>query len=312
MAENARRWAAGLVLGGVLGCSSGADEQGSSFVAEDTAPADTFIDDTTSAADAQAGDSGETGVDASTPTGSAGCGKAASSGVTNAVITVAGVMRTYALSIPAGYDASKPYPLVFGWHGRGGNGPLFRTYSGVEKQAGSAAVFVYPNGLPVTADVLDTGWILEAGGRDVALFDALHAELSSKLCIDGKRVFSFGHSFGGYMSNVLGCQRGKVLRAIAPVAGGGPYGACAAPVAAWIAHAKDDPVVAVSEGTKSRDSWSKLSGCGSTTAPVSPDPCVAYQGCNPSAPLTWCNPSFGGHNWPPFAAQGIWGFFAGS
>ena len=52
----------------------------------------------------------------------------------------------------------------------------------------------------------------------------------------------------GYMSNLVGCERGDVVRAIAPVSGGIVASTCKGPVAAWLAHGASDPVVAQSEG----------------------------------------------------------------
>src|SRR5690606_12526669 len=85
--------------------------------------------------------------------------------------------------------------------------------------------------------------------QDVVFFDAMLEALTEGLCVDESRVFAAGHSAGGYFTNVLGCQRSDVLRAIAPVAGGGPFGhtggapSCVGPVSAWIAHAEDDETV---------------------------------------------------------------------
>ena len=243
------------------------------------------------------------------PTG--GCGKPASSGVTTGSIIVAGTKRTYVLSIPSGYDPSKPLPLAFGFHGRTGDGASARSFTGVETAAGGKAIFVYPDGLTVTpSNPKDTGWDLSAGGRDVALFDALVTELSRTLCVDSKKIYAFGFSFGGYMSNALGCARGKVLRAIAPVAGGPSTSGCTGAVAAWIEHADDDPTVNISEGTKSRDFWVKQSGCDATkSTKVPPDPCIAYAGCSVGAPVVWCERTTGGHSWPIFAGAGIWNFY---
>jgi poly(3-hydroxybutyrate) depolymerase len=229
-------------------------------------------------------------------------------------LDVDGTARTYELSIPAEYDPATPYPVVFAFHGRGGDGALAALYFGVEAQAAGAAIFVYPDGLPLANMGNQTGWDLTANGVDVAFFDALRAELDAQLCLDPERLFATGHSFGGYFSNTLGCARGDVLRAIAPVAGGGPFFTCNTPVAAWIAHGNLDETVPVSEGEGSRDTWLGYDGCGATSQPTSPAPCVAYDGCSAGTPVVWCahdEPDMGGHAWPSFAAEGIWGFFAG-
>jgi polyhydroxybutyrate depolymerase len=278
----------------LLGCSASESPAAVSDAAPETEAVDSEIVDT------------GTPIPDAEPTG--GCGKTVPPGVTNNTITVGGVERKYVLSIPAGYDASKPYLLAFGWHGRTGNGALFKLYSGVEKAAGDKAIFVYPDGLPVTADPKDTGWVLTAAGRDIAFYDALLKELNDKVCVDSKRIVSFGHSFGGYMSNTVACFR-PAVRAIAPVAGGGPFTACGSAVSAWIAHSTDDAVVNITEGQTSRDFWTKKAGCNTTTAKVAPEPCVAYEGC--SVPVIWCQSPTGGHNWPSYAGAAIWSYFAG-
>ena len=160
----------------------------------------------------------------------------------------------------------------------------------------------------------DTGWDLTGNGVDVALFDALLDQLSSEYCIDPARVFSAGHSFGGYMSNELACVRGDDLRAIASIAGGGPFNPCtSAGTAAWIVHGSVDSVVLISEGIASREHWRSANDCGATSAPTAPSPCQLYADCEADHPLIWCEhdePAYAGHGWPSFVVTGIWAFFA--
>jgi poly(3-hydroxybutyrate) depolymerase len=249
------------------------------------------------------------------PGGSVGCGiPYGGELVVDGGIDVDGQTRTFVLSVPDGYDPSVPYPLVFAWHGRGGNGQLARLYFGVEEASADQAIFVYPDALPLASMGGATGWELVNGGSDVQFFDTLYAEMTNNLCVDLDRVFSTGHSFGGYMSNALGCFRADVLRAIAPVAGGPPLQACQSErVAAWITHGTMDGVVPFAQGQASRDSMLPRNGCADENAAVDPDPCVAYEGCDPDYPVTWCAHDIAdmdGHLWPPFAADAIWGFFA--
>jgi poly(3-hydroxybutyrate) depolymerase len=241
--------------------------------------------------------------------GTQGCGDVgAPTGNMTGSVQVAGETRTYVLSVPNSYDPNIALPIVFAWHGRGGDGALARLYFGVEGQSNGQAIFVYPDGGIVQGG--QTGWDLTTTGNDVAFFDAMLADLSQTYCVDEGRVFSTGHSFGGYFSNTLGCARANVLRAIAPVAGGGPFGGgCSGAVAAWITHGSADTTVPLSQGEGSRDHWQTENGCGSTTMAVSPSPCVAYDGCQSGADLHWCEHT-GGHMWPSFAAAAIWDFFA--
>jgi polyhydroxybutyrate depolymerase len=241
---------------------------------------------------------------------SSGCGKTDSeTGVfPDETIEVAGESRSYVLSVPAEYDAAQPYPLVFAWHGLGGNGAQSRQYFRIESASKGGGIFVYPDGLP--NDEGKNGWDLSPDGIDVALFDALIEKVSAAYCVDSKRIFSTGHSFGGFFTERLGCSRGNVLRGIAPVAGGPPFGGmtnCATPVAAWIAHGSNDMTVDFETGESGRDLWLEANGCGDTSMATSPEPCVAYEGCE--QPVHWCVHEQD-HNWPMFAGAGIWSFFA--
>jgi polyhydroxybutyrate depolymerase len=261
-------------------------------------------------------DDGSSSIDAPA---SMACGQpGAVTGVANATINVGGVERSYVRVVPANYDPERAYPLIFAWHGRTGSGTLARQYFRIEQAAGDAAIIVYPNGLPVTADPNDTGWELTADGRDIALFDALQAEISARYCIG--RTYSMGHSFGGYMSNSLACFRGGTaagkVRAIASIAGGGPFAACSGdPISAAIIHGMSDQVVAFTQGEASRDTWRTKAGCETTSMPIDPSPCVAYDGCDDGLVVRFCahnETTNGGHGWPAFAAPTAWKLFQDS
>jgi poly(3-hydroxybutyrate) depolymerase len=221
--------------------------------------------------------------------------------------------RTFVLHLPNDYDPTRAYALVFAWHARGTTGQIASAYYGVERAAADAAIVVYPDGLRLENG--DTGWDLTADGYDMRFFDALYTELTNKLCVDTERVFATGHSFGGYMSNAVGCYRGDGLRAIAPVAGGPPLtDDCVDSVAAWIAHGTADPTVPIAQGEATRDLWVAHNGCSTRSEPIDPAPCVAYLDCEPEYPVVWCAHDeaglLDGHDWPTFAGDAIWSFFA--
>ena len=44
--------------------------------------------------------------------------------------------------MPPGYDPNKQYPLVFAWHGRGGDGALARLYFKIEEASQGAGVCI--------------------------------------------------------------------------------------------------------------------------------------------------------------------------
>ena len=164
------------------------------------------------------------------PGGSLGCGSGAPKLSTE--LSVSGETRTFVLDLPIGYNPNTPAPLLFAWHGLGGSGAIARGYFGFANVAGETAIIVYPNALPLADFGGEAGWDLSPFGYDFQFFDALYEHLVSTLCVDVGRVFSTGHSFGGYMSNSLGCYRGGRFDAIGPVAGGPPrFGPCDGQVA---------------------------------------------------------------------------------
>ncbi|HTV24637.1 MAG TPA: hypothetical protein VMG12_38360 [Polyangiaceae bacterium] len=242
---------------------------------------------------------------------SAGCDSAPALSSGEQTIEVDGETRSFILDLPSDYDEGTPYPLLFGFHGRGFSAAEFRSadYGNLLSVAGDDAIVVHPDALGDPEQAWDT-----ESQDDVRFFDALLEELSDGLCVDEARVFAAGHSSGGYFTNLLGCERGDRLRAIAPVAGGGPFGDggapdCAGPVSAWIAHAEDDETVLFQNGENSRDYWLESDDCDEDRFDdVSPSPCVAYEGCGAGLAVNWCVYD-GGHDWPSFGARGIWSFF---
>lgn len=256
-----------------------------------------------------AGDAGS-GPDSGGPgTGpSAGCGQAPAFQSGTFELDVDGLTRTFIVDVPSDYSEDEPYPIVFGFHGRDFSAAEFRSegYGDLLSAAGDAAILVHPDATEAGA------WELTSQ-VDIRFFDAMLDRLSQGLCVDEARVFATGHSSGGYFSNVLGCQRADVLRGIAPVAGGGPVidgeePTCQGPVSAWIAHGEEDPTVPFSEGEGSLEWWLGSDDCDVASAEsVDPDRCEAYS-CSDGVSVHWC-PHAGGHDWPGFAAAGIWSFF---
>jgi polyhydroxybutyrate depolymerase len=208
----------------------------------------------------------------------------------------------YILSLPSGYDKNRPYPLIFGFHGAGVAPARFRTYFDLTAAVGADAIAVYPAALGNA-----TAWNAE---RDLPYFDALFAKLKGQLCVNEKRVFAGGHSSGGFFTHAVGCQRGNLLRGIAPLSAGPPRGsACVGQLAVWISQGNADPTVKVTSGQAARDFWLQRNHCdASMSTPVPPAPTVEYGGCDPGFAVRYCEYD-GEHNLPRYAPQGLWDFF---
>ena len=255
---------------------------------------------------------------------SLGCGKAeAPKGVLgNQTVTVRNNTRTYRAVVPDAHDGKTPLPIVFMFHGSGGDGAGLRSAYDLEGEAQGQAIFVYPD-----ADRASGTWDLERTAEnniDILMFDAILETLSGSHCVDRKRVFATGYSAGGYFSNQLACRRGSVIRAIASHAGGGPFGQnveygddgkrrCPErPIAALIAHGTEDATVKLEEAQQSREHWRRVNACASGGGtPRDPAPCVSLASCAEDRPVVYCEiPGLGHSVWPENGAKVTWDFFA--
>lgn len=145
---------------------------------------------------------------------SSGCGKALSDLKSGTyTINSAGLSREYIIDIPANYNPNKPYRLIFAMHWSGGsmqavaNDKFYslKTYADNDK---APCIFIAPNGTGATR-----GW--DMAEKDHTLFDDLYKLATEKLCVDTKRVFSCGFSFGALFTYSLSLSHQKQLRAVA-------------------------------------------------------------------------------------------------
>ncbi len=251
--------------------------------------------------------------------------------LTGQKIQAAGQARTYVITIPANADTSHALSIVFAWHGDGGTGSGLRSQLKLEAEAKDKAIFVYPDGLSAPYG----SWDLESGppnNRDIALFDAIVTEASTKWCVDNKRVFSTGFSRGGFFTNHLACFRGDKLAAIAPQSGGGPYWpntaynadgqlACPTPpVPALIIHGNADNTVPNDKlkpdgGWQSYFHWaywnhaSPRAGYDFASDPTMPSPCQAARGLPADHPVIACFIDGLDHATWSQEAPTVWAFF---
>ncbi len=279
-----------------------------SVAADAATPDASAFDASAGGEDASAGsrDAGsDAGADASAPSAtgkSAGCGMSASgAGTFNKVtVRVNNTDRSYWLRLPNSYDASRAYALIFRFHGSGGDGQSGGL--GIESPAGNDAIIVAPDGL-------NQGWSNGSEANDLALFDTMYDAVTGRYCVDLARVFSYGFSMGGGMTNLLGCRRAEKIRGTAAIAGfDRGTGTCAREVAAWFQHDQNDQAVPISQGTSARDRVLERNHCGTQT--TTSGICATYQGCDPGYPVVWCQTVGKDHNIAgDTAPQAVWDFF---
>jgi poly(3-hydroxybutyrate) depolymerase len=234
---------------------------------------------------------------------SSGCGKPLVDSTPKYVqITSGSTPRQFFLAVTSGYDPNRPQSVFFGIHGRDYNGQKMRNYLNLEKFANPGEIFVYPDGLRRNWSGLGSaiGWqngpaTKHLGGtEDLDFMRAILDYLETHFCVDKKRVFATGQSWGGDFSNVIGCFLGDRFHAFVSVAANSPYylpvksgPPCIGSVDAWIMHGKKDPAFSVSVGEDVRNFWVKQNGCpDSSPSPweigagaKTDDNCYVYQGC---------------------------------
>jgi polyhydroxybutyrate depolymerase len=138
--------------------------------------------------------------------------------------TVDGVAREALLYVPPNAK-TEPCPLVFGFHGHGGNmqnsARMYHIHT-----LWPEAIVIYPQGLNTPGQLTDPdgkkpGWqgaVGLQGDRDLKFFDAMLSSLEATLKVDPKRIYSTGHSNGGGFTYLLWAERGEKFAAFGPSA----------------------------------------------------------------------------------------------
>ena len=161
--------------------------------------------------------------------------------------------RFYKVHIPASYSPNKPHPVLFSFHGGGGDMTIQsndKFYKLISKSEKEGFVIVFPNGFSKLKSGKLATW--NAGNccgdardqniDDIGFVKAILLELKNKISVDEKKIFSIGMSNGAMMSYRLACQMSDVFSGIAAVAGTDNTQECVPKKAISILHihAKDD------------------------------------------------------------------------
>lgn len=132
-----------------------------------------------------------------------------------------GLTREYSIYVPASYDGTTNFPLLFNLHGGGGTNFAWQAASDMRPIADTADfILVYPQARPDPSDGNSFNWIPKVPGTfdDVPFFSSLIDTIASNYQIDQNRIYSCGYSLGGDMTFELGCKLNNRIAAIAPVA----------------------------------------------------------------------------------------------
>lgn len=222
-------------------------------------------------------------------------------------LNVDGVARTALLYRPT--VATAHPPVVFCWHGHGGNARYAaRAYD--FQSAWPEAVVVYGDGLPTPGGIVDPegklpGWDAapRETNKDVRFFDALYAYVQAKTSFDRGRCFAMGHSNGGYFCYTLWAVRADRFAGFSPQsAAGGRMDKVPKP--AFIVYSDKDPIVQPAAQRFSINGTKKLNGAVEPGTEVSPG-LMQFAGVAPTVVYTHSN----GHNFQKATTPWVVEFF---
>lgn len=240
-----------------------------------------------------------------------------------------GLLRSYKLYLPSGYDQQKTYPLVLNLHGYGSNGIQQEFYSRFNLVADREGILVaYPEGIDNAWNVYST-----TGVDDVGFLSALIDTISANHLVDQDRIYSMGMSMGGYMSHRLACELGSRVASIASVTGLLAFFPCtpSRPIPVLQIHGTEDQTVPYSGVEATINHWVAANGCyvvpEVTNLPDidTTDGCTVtlsvYGSCDNQSEVRLYTVNGGEHTWPGAvfiigvtsqdinASEEIWAFF---
>jgi polyhydroxybutyrate depolymerase len=238
----------------------------------------------------------------------------------NRTIQVGDTTRQYIIEVPSNYDGSTAYGIIMVFHGLTGTAEGTASYTGFHDYGDQDGfITIYPQGLlidsPLNPGTQEFGWVFDiTDNRDVTFVTVLLDSLIAEFNIDENKIYSTGISNGGFFSDLLGCQIGDRLTAIAPVIGGTPlsaYGAmCPVTKALPALHlgTEHDGIVDISSLRDATSFWVSHNGCNPT--PTQEGMCQNYTGCTDGAEVVHCEftclidgqpataPDLACHTWP--------------
>jgi polyhydroxybutyrate depolymerase len=237
-------------------------------------------------------------------------------GVRRVELQVDGVMREALVYAPASAKA-RATPVVFVWHGHGGN--MRNTVRSFAMNTHwPEAISVYAQGLNTPGRLTDPegkkpGWqgrVGDQGDRDLKFFDALLAKLKADFQVDARRIYSTGHSNGGGFTYLLWGARGDVFAAMAPSAAAAARTDRAQstlkPKPAMHLAGEKDPLVKYEWQQAAMAAVRKINGCAAEGKPWD-ERCLIYESKTGTPFVSFIHP--GGHEFHRDAPRLIAKFF---
>ena len=215
----------------------------------------------------------------------------------NVTFTVNGAERSMIVYAPSSIGKAGA-PLVFGFHGHGGNARQGARRFGMHGSR-DGSLRLWRPGIPTPGKTdpegKKNGWQQspgDVGDRDIKVFDAAYDWVVKNYSVDNKRVYSMGHSNGGRFTWLLWGLRGDKFTA---------FGPSASPAGLFLSKADPKPVFVIAGEKDSivdfRGMQLSINGArrklGITGKPVKNGNLTTEQGPNGLELVTYIHP--GGH-----------------
>ena len=238
-------------------------------------------------------------------------------------VNVGGLYRSYRLHRPSGLPASAP--LVVMLHGGFGSGEQAERAYGWDQLADTEKfVVAYPDGIARAWNVHGCcGRPSQDGIDDVAFITSMVDQISDGIGIDRTRIYATGISNGGMMSYTLACNS-DMFAAIGPDSAT-QLDSCGSPrpTSVMHIHGTDDRMIRYSGGPGAGVAhidgppvpevnafWRKVDQCGEPTVATDGALTTSAAGCQDNRSVVLVTVAGGEHEWPSFATQKLWEFFA--
>lgn len=252
----------------------------------------------------------------------------ASGGPARRSMDVDGMSRPFLLDLPPGRQPGRSIPLLFVFHGAGGDASGIARHTGLTAAAVQRGyAVVYPEGV---GRRWNDGRGYRATADDVGFIRRLLDTLRAELPVDSLRIYATGISNGAGLAYRLACELPGTFAAIAPVAGGlaaslAERCAAAAPVSVVLFQGTRDPLMPYDGGDLSLARgrvlaapdaaalFARVNGCGGQVEVTAEPDTVSdgtrvrrttFGGCRPGREVVLFTIYGGGHTWPGGPAVG--------
>ncbi|MCA0045080.1 alpha/beta hydrolase family esterase [Celeribacter litoreus] len=242
-------------------------------------------------------------------------------------MTVGGLQRTYHVYVPRSLQSGTLAPIIYAFHGGGGNAEQFESrmdWRGAAEKYG--AILVLPqaygrggddNGNWNAESTIPLGFAERNHLDDLGFLQAMFSVMQANYPVDRSRTYLAGFSNGGMFSYRAACELGvQKISAVAVVATTMSFSSCAKPqgISLLHIHGTDDENIpleggrgtnsarranwpAVARGVDVFKSGNQCSSGQQLVRPASDTSCSVYS-CGGNDEVELCIVQNGGHAWP--------------